>query len=72
MLKNPKNLTCIDLILSDTPRSFQSTYVIETELSDFHLMTSAAMKKSFREFHPNLSIIGSTKTSQMKSLRKVY
>ena len=52
--------------------SFQSTYAIETELSDFHLMTLTVMKKSFREFHPNLSIIGSTKTSQMKSLGKVY
>ena len=31
--KNPNNLACIDLILSNTPRSFQSTCVIETGLS---------------------------------------
>ena len=47
--KNPNNPTCIDLILSNTPRSFQSTCVIETRLSDFHFM-----KKSFKKFHPRL------------------
>ena len=72
MSQKSKKSYMFDLILSDTPRSFQNTYVIETELSDFHLMTLTVMKKSFREFHPNLSIIGSTKTSQMKSLGKVY
>ena len=50
--KNPNNPTCIDLILSNTPRSFQSTCVIETGLSDFHLMTLTVMKMSFRKFHP--------------------
>ena len=52
--KNPNNPTCIDLILSNTPRSFQSTCVIETGLSDFHLMRLTVMKKSFRNFHPRL------------------
>ena len=37
--KNPKNPTCKDLMLTKVPRSFQSTCVIETGLSDFHLMT---------------------------------
>ena len=52
--KNQNNLSCIDLILSNTPRSFQSIYVIETAPSDFHLMSLIAMKKSFRKFHPRL------------------
>ena len=34
--KNPENPTCIDLILTNKPLSFKNTYVIETELSDFH------------------------------------
>ena len=34
--KNPENLTSIDLILTNKPLSFKNTYVIETELSDFH------------------------------------
>ena len=50
--KNANNLTCIDLILSKTPKFFQSTCVIETELSYFHLMTLTVMKKSFKKFHP--------------------
>ena len=59
--KNPNNPTCFDLILSNTPRSFQSTIietgnstVIGTGLSDFHLMTLTVMKKSFRIFQPRL------------------
>ena len=52
--KNPSNPTCTDLILSSTPRSFQSTCVTETGLSDFHLMTLTVMKKSFRKFNPRL------------------
>ena len=50
--KNPNIPTCIDLILSNTLRSFQSTCVIEAGLSDFHLMTLTVMKMSFRKFHP--------------------
>ena len=50
--KNPNNPTYTDLILSNTHRNFQSTCVIETGLSNFHLMTLTVMKKSFRKFHP--------------------
>ena len=34
--KNPENPSCIDLILTNNPLSFQSSGVIETGLSDFH------------------------------------
>ena len=50
--KNPNNPTCSYLILSNTPIIFQRTLVIETGLSDFHLMTLTVMKKSFRKFQP--------------------
>ena len=46
--KNPDNPTCIDLILTKDPRTFQSTCVIETGLSDFHLMTLTIMRKTFK------------------------
>ena len=46
--KNPCNPVCIDLILTNVPRSFQSTCVVETGLSDFHLMTLTVMRKSLR------------------------
>ena len=45
--KNRNTLKCIDLILFNTLRSFQSTCVIERGLSCFHLMTLTVMKKSF-------------------------
>ena len=35
--KNPSHPKCIDLMLTNVSRSFQTTYVIETGLSDFHL-----------------------------------
>ena len=37
--KNPQNPSCIDLILTNSPYSFQNSCVIETGLSDFQMMT---------------------------------
>ena len=54
MLQQSYNPTCIDMIISNTPRSLQSTCVIETGLSDFHLMTLNLMKKSLRKFQPQM------------------
>ena len=45
--KNPENPTSIDLTLTNKPLSFKNTYVIETELSDFHKMVVAVMKMHF-------------------------
>ena len=45
--QNPDNLTCTDLILTNKLLSFKSTYVIETELSDFYKMIVAVMKMIF-------------------------
>ena len=45
--KNPSHLKFIDLIPTNVPRSFQTTCVIETGLSDFRLMTLTLMRKSF-------------------------
>ena len=46
--KNPNKPTCIDLILTNVPRMFQSTCVTETGLFDFHLRTVTVMKKTFK------------------------
>ena len=48
--RNPDNPTCINLILTNVPRSFQSTCVLEAWLSDFHLMTLTVMRKRFKKF----------------------
>ena len=52
--KNPENPSCIDLILTNSPRSFQSSCAIETGLSDFHKMTVAVMKTSFQKLKPRI------------------
>ena len=44
--KNPNNPSCIDPILTNTQRSFQSSCAIETGFSNFHRMTVLLMKAS--------------------------
>ena len=50
--KNPVNPTCIDLFLTNFPRSFQNTTAVTTGLSDFHKMTSTVLKSSFIKLKP--------------------
>ena len=50
--KSPCNPTCIDLILTNALQKFQNTYVVETGLSDFHLMTVTVMIKTFKKLKP--------------------
>ena len=42
--KNPTNPLCVDLIITNKPRSFQNSCI---ELSDFHKMTITVLKLSF-------------------------
>ena len=42
------------MILTSKPRSFQSTCVIETGLSDFHRMTVSVLKTHFRKLPPKV------------------
>ena len=52
--KNPDEPACIDLILTNVPRLFQSTCVIETGMSDFYLMTVEVMRKTFKKLSPRI------------------
>ena len=45
--KNPDNTSDIDLILTNYPRSFQDSSMFETELSDFHKLTTTVLKQYF-------------------------
>ena len=45
--KNPENPSCIYLLLTNKPLSFQTTTVIETGLYDFRKMIVAVMKMHF-------------------------
>ena len=52
--KNLERPTCIDLILTNKYRSFQNSNVIETGLSDFHLLTVTVLKSTFRKKPPKV------------------
>ena len=52
--KSPENSTCIDLILTNHPRSFQNSCEFETGLSDYHKITVTIMKASFQRLQPRI------------------
>ena len=53
--KNPQNPSCIDLILTNSPLSFQSSGVIETGHSDFHKIIVTVMKTTrFQKLDPKI------------------
>ena len=52
--QNPDNPICTDLILTNKPLSFKSTYVIGAELSDFYKMIVAEMKMHFPKMKPQV------------------
>ena len=70
--KNPSHPKCIDLILTKVARSFQTSCVIETGLSDFHLMTLTVMRKSFKKLKPRVINYRSYKHFTNEILGKVY
>ena len=55
--KSPSNPTCIDLILTNAPQKFQSTCVLETGLSEFHLITVTVTRKIFKKLKPRIRTI---------------
>ena len=52
--KTPDNLSCIDLFLTNRPRSFRNTLVIETGISDFHKMAITVMKVFYKKQKPKI------------------
>ena len=47
-------LVLIDLILTNSPYSFQNSCVMETGLSDFHKMIVSVMKTYFQKLKPKI------------------
>ena len=64
--EKPNNPTCIDLILSNTPSSFQSTCVTETRYYQVSFNDLTVMKRASENSNSNLRIIAPTKTSQKR------
>ena len=52
--KNPNKPSCIDLMLTNKPRSFKHSCVIKTGLSDFHRMIVTVMKATFEKLQPRV------------------
>ena len=52
--KNTENPSCIDLILTNSPKSFQHSMAIETGLSDFHKMTVTVMRSHYQKQKPKI------------------
>ena len=65
--KNPNNPSCIDLILTNKPLSFQNSCVVETGLSDFHRLILTVTKIMFQK----LETIGITNILTMKGLEMI-
>ena len=51
--KNPDNLKCIGLILTNRQKLFQNFNIIETGLSDFNKLTVTVLKSYFKKLKPN-------------------
>ena len=51
--KNTTKPTCIDLIITNRPKCFQDSVVIETGLSDFHKMSAKVTKMYYTKEKPS-------------------
>ena len=54
--KNYNNPSCIDLIFTNRPKSFQNTTTLETGISDFHKMTITVLKTSYKKKPPKIIV----------------
>ena len=52
--KNPTKPTCIDLIITNKPKCFQDSVVIETGLSEFQKMSPTVMKMYYTKQKPSI------------------
>ena len=52
--KNPNKPSCIELMLTNKPRSFKHFCIIETGLSDFHRMIVTVMEATFEKLQPRV------------------
>ena len=68
--KNPDKSSYIDLILTNFPKSFQNTCVIETGLSDFHKLVVTVMKTTYKKSQPKIITYPSYKYFNNNSFRE--
>ena len=51
---NLEKLSCMDLILTNCPRSFQNSCAIGTGLSDFHKLVVTVIKTTYKKSQPKI------------------
>ena len=51
---NLEKLSCMDLTLTNCPRSFQNSCAIETGLSDFHKLVVTVIKTTYKKSQPKI------------------
>ena len=68
--QNPNKPSCIDLMLTNKPRSFKHSCVIETGLPDFHRMTITVMKATFEKLQPRVVNYRDYKADLLSELSK--
>ena len=54
LFRNPDRPSCINLILTNSSRSFQDTCTLETRHSDFHKLVFTVLKIYFSKQKPNI------------------
>ena len=69
--ENPNSPTCIDLVLTNVPRTYQSTCIIETGLSNYHLTTLTVMRKFFKKIRPRIINYRCFKQFSNKAFREI-
>ena len=52
--KSLNNPSCVDLFITNKPRSFQNTQTINIGISDFHKMVLTVLKSSFKKCEPKV------------------
>ena len=67
--KNIVHPSCIDLIFTNKPRSFQNTSVMENRLSGFHILTVTVMKSKFEKQVPKVLIYRNYKSFKNENFR---
>ena len=68
--KNLINPSCIDLFLTNSPLSFQSTTAITTGLSDFHKIVVTVMKTTFPKAEPKIIYYRDYKKFNLQDFRR--
>ena len=66
--KNPEKPSCISLLLTNRPKGFQNSSVVETGLSDFHKINIAVMTTTFEKLKPRVCFLGTGTNFAMKNL----